>query len=86
MPGVIPFTRGDNDAHVIEFPRIGDVRQVFVYAVEINVVIVIAVEKIADFECAAQGDEMTDGIRMAEGDVQTVIRAETCAANANAMT
>ncbi len=69
VPGVIPFARAENDAHVIEFPRIGLVRQVIVRAVRINVVVVITVEEIADVECAAHADEMTNNIRMAEGDV-----------------
>ena len=57
MAGVIPLSRPQNDSHMIEFPRIGDVREVFIRAVEVNVVIVIAVKIIPDFEGAAQADE-----------------------------
>src|SRR6266496_3912678 len=53
--------------------------------VEINVVVVIAIEKIADVERAAYADEIADQIRMAKGDVGGVIRAETRAANGHAM-
>ena len=45
MAGVVPFPGADDDAHVIVFPRIGDVREIFVRTVEINVVVVTAVEK-----------------------------------------
>ena len=86
MARVIPFARADDDAHVIEFPRIGHVRQVVVGAVEINVVVVIAVEEIADVERAAQADEMADRIGMTKGDIGRVIRAQARAANRHAMT
>ena len=46
----IPFAGADDDAHVIVFPRIGRVRQIMERAVKINVVVVVAVEKIADVE------------------------------------
>ena len=78
---VIPFAGAENDAHVVVLPRIGHVRQIFVRAVEINVVVVIAVEKIADIERAAQADEMTDRVGMAKGDVGGVIGAEARAAH-----
>src|SRR6266496_3751348 len=42
---VIPLARAENDAHVIVFPWVGYVRQVFVGTIEINIVVVIAVEK-----------------------------------------
>ncbi len=42
---VVPFASPDDDAHVIVFPWVSDVREIFVRAVEINVVVVIAVEK-----------------------------------------
>ena len=45
MPGVVPFAGADDDAHVIVFPWIGRIRQIFIRAVEVNAVIVIAVEK-----------------------------------------
>ena len=47
---VVPFAGAENDAHMIVFPRIGRVRQIFVGAVEINVIVVIAVEERADIE------------------------------------
>src|SRR6185503_17374460 len=64
VPGVIPFAGAENDLHVIEAPRIGNVREVIVGAVEIDVVVVVAVEDIADVESAAQADEMADRIGM----------------------
>jgi hypothetical protein len=82
---VIPFAGPENDVHVIVFPRVGHVRQIIVRAVEINVVVVIAVEEIADIERAAQADEMADGVGMAEGDVGRVIRAEAGAAHPDPM-
>jgi hypothetical protein len=42
---VVPFTSAEGNAHVIVFPWIGHVRQAFVRAIEINVVVMIAVEK-----------------------------------------
>src|SRR5437762_8189764 len=65
------------------FHRVGHVRQIFVRAIEINVVVVIAVEEIADLERAAQADEVADGVGVPEGDVGGVIRAETRAAHAD---
>ncbi len=85
MTRVIPFAGPENDVHVVVFPRVGHVRQIFVRVVEINVVVVIAVEEIADLEGAAQADEMTDGIGMPESDVGGVISAETCAADPDPM-
>src|ERR1700737_5591373 len=55
-------------------------------AVEINVVVVIAVEKIADVERTAQTDEVTNRIRMTKRDVGGVIRAETRTAHGHTMT
>ena len=45
MARVVPFASPDDDAHVVVFPWVSDVREIFVRAVEINVVVVIAVEK-----------------------------------------
>ncbi len=45
MACVIPFTSAEDDSHVIVFPWVGYVRQVFVGTVEVNVVVVMAVEK-----------------------------------------
>ena len=45
MADVVPFAGADDDSHVIVFPFVDDVREIFVRAVEINVVVVIAVEK-----------------------------------------
>ena len=58
---VVPFAGAKNDAHVIVFPRVGHVWQMFVRAVEIDIVVVITVEERADIEGAAQADKMTDG-------------------------
>ena len=54
MAGVVPFTGSKDDAHVIIFPRVGHVRQIFVGAVEVNIVVVVAVEERADVERPAQ--------------------------------
>ena len=45
MAGVVPFPGAKDDAHVIIFPWVSDVREIFVRAVEINVVVVIPVEE-----------------------------------------
>ena len=50
MAGVVPFAGAEDDSHMIVFPRVGRVWQVFEQAVEVNIVIVIAVEKRADVE------------------------------------
>ena len=86
VPGVIPFTRADDDSHVVEFPGISHVRQILIRAVEINVLVVIAVKEIADVERPAQADEMADGIGKTKGDVGGVISAETRARDRDAMT
>ena len=74
MPRVIPFAGPDDDIHVVVFPWVGHVRQIFVRAVEITVLVVVAVEEIADLERAAEADEETDGIGMPEGNVGGMIR------------
>jgi hypothetical protein len=83
---VVPFAGADDDAHVIVFPWVSDVREIFVRAVEINVIVVITIEKRADVERAAQAEEMAHGVRMTESDVGRVIRAETRAAHSDALT
>ena len=85
MARVVPFAGPENDVHVVVFPRVGHIREIFVRVVEINVVVVIAVEEIADLEGAAQADKMTDGIGVPEGDIGRVIGAETRAAHPDAM-
>lgn len=70
---VIPLARAENDSHVIEAPRIGQVRQVMIRAVEVDVVVVITVEEVADLVGAAQADEISDQVRMPKGDVCRVI-------------
>lgn len=85
MSSVIPFAGPENDVHVIEFPWVRHVRQIFVRTVEIDIVVVVAVEKIADFEGAAQTDEMANRVGVLESDIGGVIGAKTCAANTNAM-
>ena len=45
MARIVPFTSAEDDAHVVVFPRVGQIPQVFVGTVEINVVVVIAAEK-----------------------------------------
>ncbi len=47
---VVPFAGSENDAHVIVFPRVSRVREIFIRTVEVDVVVVIAVEKRADVE------------------------------------
>src|SRR5438874_7280254 len=85
MACVIPFAGTKDDAHVIVFPGIGRVRQIFVRTIEINVVVVIAVKKIADIERAAETDEVTDRIRMPKRNVGSMISAETGTAHGNSM-
>src|SRR5215212_4060377 len=68
VAGIIPLAGAEDDAHVIELPRVTDVRQVVVGAVEVDVVVVGAVEEIADVERSAQADDMADEIGMAKGD------------------
>ena len=70
MPRIIPFARAEDDAHMIETPCVWHVRQIIVGTVEVDVFVVIAVEKVADVEGAAQADQMTDQIRMPERDVR----------------
>ena len=50
MAGVVPFAGANDDAHVIVFPGVGYVRQIFIRTVEVNVVILVAFEKRADVE------------------------------------
>src|SRR5436853_7457829 len=67
------------------FPGIGRVRQIFVRTIEVNVVVVIAVKKIADIERAAETDEVTDRIRMRKRNVGSMISTETGTAHGNSM-
>lgn len=83
---VIPFARPDDDPHVIVFPRIGDVRQILVRAVEVNVLVVVAIKKIADLESAAKADEVADSIGMTKGDIGRVISTQARATNSHART
>src|SRR4029077_5211414 len=76
----------DDDAHVIVFPRIGRVRRIMKRTVEINVVVVIAVEKIAEVQRTAQTNEILNRIRMTKRDVGGVISAETRTARGHTMT
>lgn len=55
VPSVIPLAGAEDDVHVIELPRVGHVRKVLVGAVEIYVLIMIAVEEIADFRMCRSG-------------------------------
>jgi hypothetical protein len=45
MACVVPFASAEDDAHMIVFPRVGNVRQIFKWTVEVNVVVMIAIEK-----------------------------------------
>jgi hypothetical protein len=45
VAGVVPFACSENDSHVTIFPWVSDVREIFVRAVEINVVVVVTVEE-----------------------------------------
>ena len=86
MTCVVPFARAEDDAHVIVFPWVRHVRQIFIRAVEVNVVVVVTIEKRADVERATQADEVADQIGMTESDVPGMISAEACAADGHAMT
>ena len=44
MASVIPFSGANDDAHVIVLPRVGCVWQIFVRAVEVNVVVMVTIE------------------------------------------
>ncbi len=81
----VPFAGADDDAHVIVFPWVRRVRQIFIRAVKVNVVVVIAVEKRANVERAAQADEMTDGVGMTKRNVCGVVSAEARAADCHPM-
>ena len=50
MAGVVPFAGAENNAHVVVFPRISRVWQIFIRAIEVNVVVVITIEERADIE------------------------------------
>src|ERR1700712_4087796 len=70
---IIPLAGAEDDPHVVVFPRVGNVRQILVRAVEINVLIMVAAEEIADVERAAQTDQVAHGIGMTEGKIRRVI-------------
>src|SRR5438874_13547691 len=86
MARVIPFAGAKDYAHVVVFPRIGRVREIFVRTIEINIIIVITIEERADVERAAQADEMAHQIRVTKSNIRSVISAEARAADRNAMT
>jgi len=86
MARVIPFAGAKDYAHVVVFPRIGRVREIFVRTIEINIIIVITIEERADVERAAQADEMAHQIGVTKSNIGSVISAEARAADRNAMT
>jgi hypothetical protein len=86
VPGVIPLAGAEDDAHVIEFPWVSDVRQVLVRAVEVDVIVVITVEEIADLERAAQAEEMADRVGETKGNINGMISAEARAADRDPVT
>src|SRR5438105_15804527 len=71
---------------VILFPWVLHVRQVFVGTFVVNVIVMIPVEKRADFKRAAHADEMTDGVRMSKSNIRRVIGTKTGSADCHAMT
>ena len=82
---VVPFAGAEDDAHVIVFPRVVHIWQIFIRAIEVNVVVVITVEERANIERPAQADKETDGVGMTKGNVGRVISAETGSANCDSM-
>src|SRR5206468_12286424 len=80
MARVVPFAGAENNAHVIVFPRIGRVWQIFVRTVEINIVVVITVEERADIEGTAEADEMAHSVGMTKSDVCSVVSPKAGAA------
>src|SRR5205814_8301087 len=86
MACVVPFAGTKDYAHVVVFPRIGSVREIFVRTIEINIIIVITIEERADVERAAQADEMAHQIGVTKSNIRSVISAEARAADRNAMT
>src|SRR5947208_16281317 len=79
------FSRAEDVSYVFAFPWVRDVWQIFIRAVEVNVVVVVTIEKRADVERATQADEVADQIGMTERDVPGVISAEAGPANSDAM-
>src|ERR1700736_6627927 len=86
MASVISFAGTEDDAHVVELPRVGHVRQIFIRAVEVNVVVMITVEKRANVERSAQADQMTNHVRMTKGNIGRVICSEAGPAHRHSMT
>jgi hypothetical protein len=70
---------------VIVFPGVNRIREIFIRTVEVDVVVVIAVEKRADVERAAQADEMTDNVWVTKRNIRGVVRAEAGPTNCDAM-
>lgn len=66
MTRVVPFASAQNGAHVLVFPTAGHIREVFVRVVEVNIRIVIALEKRTDVERAADCRAMRTTIMASE--------------------
>ena len=55
----------------------------WVRAVEIDVLVVVAIKKIADLESAAKADEVADSVGMTKRDIGRVISAQARATNSH---
>ncbi len=64
---------------VVEEPWVAQVRQVVRGQIEVAILVVVAVEKIRDVECARHGEQTGEDIWMAESDVGGVVAAEAAA-------
>src|SRR6266487_5670834 len=85
VPGVVPLARADDDAHVIVFPWVIRVRQIFIRTVKVNIFVVVTVEERADVERAAQADQMANQIGVAKGNVGGVIRTKAGTTDGDSM-
>src|ERR1700724_546843 len=78
----IPLASAEHDPHmpqVVEVPRIAQLRQVVHRVVEVDVVVVIALQELADVEGAAHADQVRHLVGMAQRHVHRVIAAEAAA-------
>src|SRR5271157_763565 len=79
LPAHVPFAGREHGPHVVVAPTISAVRQIIGRIVEVHILAVPAIEEVLDVEGASHADAASDLVRMAKGEVDSVISAEAAA-------
>src|ERR1700679_430938 len=79
IPAKVPLAGSEHGANVVVLPGIGAVGEVVGRIIEVEVVVVPAVDKVLHVKGSAHGYDAGDLIGMAEAEVSGVIGAEAAA-------